>query len=71
MNKVKDFFSNLWYSLINGGAGGMVVIWLALCVIYGLFFSVGGFTVLPITIIAFCTLLLYVCIQLWKHRGNK
>lgn len=71
MNKIKDFLSTLWYSLINGGFGGMIVLWLFACLIYYIFFSVGGSLVLPVTIIGFCAFFIMICIWLYKHRGNK
>jgi len=71
MNKIKDFFSNTWYSLINAGTGGMIIIWLLACAIYGIFFSVGGALVLPFTIIAFFLGFIRICIYLYQHRGNK
>jgi len=69
MNKIKDFFSNTWYSLINGGTGGMIIILIVACTIYGFFFSVGGSLVLPFTIIAFLIGFIRICI--WLVVQNK
>ena len=67
MNKIKDSFSNLWYSLINGGLGGMIVLLIIACAIYGFFFSVGGSLVLPFTLIGFGVFFIWICIWLWKN----
>lgn len=70
MSKIKDSFSNLWYSLINGGLGGMIVLLIVACAIYGFFFSVGGSLVLPFTIIGFCVGFLSILIWMYKHRNE-
>lgn len=69
MSKIKDFFSNLWYNLINGGFGGMMIILFIVSGLYYMFFATGGNLVLPVTIVGFSLFFLYAIY--WVNKNRK
>lgn len=70
MNKIKDFFNNVGYSLINGGTGGAILIWLLVSGVYAAFFYTGGMLVVPITLIGCAVGFGAIILWLWKQRNK-
>lgn len=65
---MKNFFSNIWFNLINGGTGGAIIIFLLASLIYYAFFSIGGDLIAPITVGGFTVGMFFIIRWLVKQK---